>query len=144
MILKPTVHLISKILQQAGKRGVAAEHAHAAELRPRQRGQDRCLLCQVQRQQRQQRPPRRSHGQQEQESTLKKMETTSCMDYEATKDATVLLNFGRTEKIWAVCGGKTNILPTSYQYTIHQKPMFCLAPHLLGRENVERTLIKLQ
>ena len=27
----------------------------------------------------------------------------------------VLFNFGRTEKLWASCGGKINILPTSCQ-----------------------------
>ena len=50
----------------------------------------------------------------------------------------VLLNFGRTEKMLAVCGGKTNILPTSFQHTIHKEPMFSPAPHLLGGVNVER------
>ena len=54
----------------------------------------------------------------------------------------VLLNFGRTEKMWAVCGGKTNILPTSFQHTIHKEPMFSPAPHLLGGVNVERMLIE--
>ena len=43
--------------------------------------------------------------------------------------------------MWALCGGKTNILSTSYQYTIHKEPMFCPAPHLLGGVNVEKTLI---
>ena len=56
----------------------------------------------------------------------------------------VLLNFGRTEKMWALCGGKTNILPISYQYTIHKEPMFCQAPQLLGGVNVEKMLIVLQ
>ena len=54
----------------------------------------------------------------------------------------VLLNFGRTEKMLAVCGGKTNILPTSFQHTIHKEPMFSPAPHLLGGVNVERMLIE--
>ena len=31
----------------------------------------------------------------------------------------VLFNFGRTEKMWAVCGEKTHILPTAYQYFVH-------------------------
>ena len=53
----------------------------------------------------------------------------------------VLLNFGRTEKMWAVCGGKTNILPTSFQHTIHKEPIFSPTPHLLGGVNVERLLI---
>ena len=44
--------------------------------------------------------------------------------------------------MWALCGGKTNILPTSYQYTIHKEPMFCPAPQLLGGVNVERMLIE--
>ena len=54
----------------------------------------------------------------------------------------MLLNFGRTEKMWAVCGGKTNILPTSFQHTIHKEPTFGPAPHLLGGVNVERMLIE--
>ena len=31
----------------------------------------------------------------------------------------VLFNFGRTEKMWTVCGEKTHILPTAYQYFVH-------------------------
>ena len=57
-------------------------------------------------------------------------------------NSSVLLNFGRTEKMLAVCGGKTNILPTSFQRTIHKEPMFSPAPHLLGGVNVERMLIE--
>ena len=58
------------------------------------------------------------------------------------KTCPVLLNFGRTEKMWAVCGGKTNILPTSFQHTIHKEPMFSPAPHLLGGVTVETKLIE--
>ena len=53
----------------------------------------------------------------------------------------VLLNFGRTEKMWAVCGGKINILPTFHQYTKHKEPTYCPTPHLLNGVNVERMLI---
>ena len=42
----------------------------------------------------------------------------------------------------AVCGGKTNILPTSFQHTIHKGPMYSPGPHLLGGVNVETKLIE--
>ena len=54
----------------------------------------------------------------------------------------VLLNFGRTDEMWAVCGSKTNILPTCFQHIIHKEPMFSPAPHLLGGVNIERMLVE--
>ena len=71
----------------------------------------------------------------------RKMVLHGKQEYCTSQNKGVLLNFGRTEKMWAVCGGKINILPTSYQYTIHNEPMFCPGPHLLGGVNVEITLI---
>ena len=40
----------------------------------------------------------------------------------------VLFNFGRIENMWAVCGEKTHILPTTHQYSVHKQPTYYQRP----------------
>ena len=47
----------------------------------------------------------------------------------------MLFNNGRTEKMWALCGDKINIIPTSCQYFIHKQPTYYPPPHFLNGDN---------
>ena len=47
-----------------------------------------------------------------------------CVCFFGHEQMWVLFNLCRTEEMWAICGGKINILPTSYQYLIHKQSIY--------------------
>ena len=60
------------------------------------------------------------------------------------KEKEVLVNFGRTVKMWVLCGCKINILPTSCQYIVQKDPIYYPVPHFLNGVIVETMLAKFQ